>query len=123
MLLKFNFRKSPLSVSYLGETLEKSREIILATWAKICDPKPWKYIVTDFFSLQNESIFFVFRCLEEDPLCRISAQDALDHPFFKDHVLMPSTKDMVLLPSHILQMFNVFKNEKYDDPKELEGKN
>jgi len=33
---------------------------------------------------------------------------------------MPSTKDMVLLPSHILQMFNVFKNEKYDDPKELE---
>ena len=71
--------------------------------------------------LQN--FFPVFRCLEEDPLCRISAQDALDHPFFKDHALMPSTKDMILLPSHILQMFNVFKNEKYDDPKELEGKN
>ena len=69
------------------------------------------------------NFFSFFRCLEEDPLCRISAQDALDHPFFKDHALMPSTKDMVLLPSHILQMFNVFKNEKYDDPKELEGKN
>ena len=61
--------------------------------------------------------------MDEDPLDRINAQDALDHPFFKDHALMPTTKDMVILPSHILQLFNVFKNEKYDDPKELEGKN
>ena len=35
---------------------------------------------------------------------------------------MPTTKDMVILPSHILQLYNVFKDEKYKDPKELEGK-
>jgi len=34
---------------------------------------------------------------------------------------MPTTKDMVLLPSHILQLYNVFKDEKYKDPKEVEG--
>ena len=61
--------------------------------------------------------------MDEDPYNRISAQDALDHRFFKNHSLMPTTKDMVILPSHILQLFNVFNNEKYDDPKELEGKN
>lgn len=27
---------------------------------------------------------------------------------------------MVILPSHILQLYNVFKDEKYKDPKELE---
>lgn len=35
---------------------------------------------------------------------------------------MPTTKDMVILPSHILQLYNVFKDEKYKDPKEVEGK-
>jgi hypothetical protein len=34
---------------------------------------------------------------------------------------MPTTKDMVLLPSHILQLYNVFKDEQYKDPKEVEG--
>ena len=28
---------------------------------------------------------------------------------------------MVLLPSHILQLYNVFKDEQYKDPKEVEG--
>ena len=28
---------------------------------------------------------------------------------------------MVLLPSHILQLYNVFQDEKYKDPKEVEG--
>jgi hypothetical protein len=45
----------------------------------------------------------------------------MDHPFFKDHSLLPSTKDMVLLPSNILQLYNVFKGEKYKNQEELEG--
>ena len=63
----------------------------------------------------------MYRCLAEDPQTRISARVAMDHPFFTDHSLMPSTKDMVILPSHILQLYNVFKNEKYASPNELEG--
>ena len=62
------------------------------------------------------------RCLDEDPASRYKAKEALSHPFFQDHVLMPTTKDMVILPSHILQLYNVFKDEKYKDPKELEGR-
>ena len=64
---------------------------------------------------------FIYRCLSEDPTSRIGAHDALNHSFFKDHDLMPTTKDMVLLPSHILQLYNVFKDEQYKDPKEVEG--
>ena len=60
--------------------------------------------------------------MNENPASRIEAHDALNHSFFKDHDLMPTTKDMVLLPSHILQLYNVFKDEKYKDPKEVEGK-
>ena len=66
-------------------------------------------------------LLFIFRCLSEDPTSRIGAHDALNHSFFKDHDLMPTTKDMVLLPSHILQLYNVFKDEQYKDPKEVEG--
>jgi len=68
----------------------------------------------------NDAKDLIMKCLDEDPYNRISAQDALDHRFFKNHSLMPTTKDMVILPSHILQLFNVFNSEKCDDPKELE---
>ena len=78
----------------------------------------WKRIPKIF---KNFLLLFIFRCLSEDPTSRIGAHDALNHSFFKDHDLMPTTKDMVLLPSHILQLYNVFKDEQYKDPKEVEG--
>ena len=89
-------------------------------------------LLSEYIDLICTNIFYMFafnvhtnvisRCLSEDPTSRIRAQDALNHSFFKDHDLMPTTKDMVLLPSHILQLYNVFKDEKYKDPKEVEGK-
>jgi len=68
----------------------------------------------------NDAKDLIIKCLNENPASRIEAHDALNHSFFKDHDLMPTTKDMVLLPSHILQLYNVFKDEKYKDPKEVE---
>eukprot|EP00093_Oithona_nana_P008383 08383.XXX_325436_327840_1 [CDS] Oithona nana genome sequencing. len=78
-----------------------------------------------YHEIQQDSFFkdakdLISRCLDEDPSSRCKASQALNHPFFQDHVLMPTTKDMVILPSHILQLYNVFKDEKYKDPKELE---
>ncbi len=46
----------------------------------------------------------------------------MNHPLFKDHdELMPSAKDMALLPSAILKLHNLFANDKYKDSEELEG--
>jgi len=79
-----------------------------------------KYEEAGELTFFNDAKDLINKCLHEDPSCRIRANDALNHPFFKDHDLMPTTKDMVLLPSHILQLYNVFKDEKYKDPKEVE---
>ena len=46
---------------------------------------------------------------------------ALEHSFFTDHDLSPSVKDMVLLPSKVLQLLNVLDDPKYEDEGEVRG--
>jgi len=79
-----------------------------------------RYEESGLLAFYKDAKDLIIKCLSEDPTSRIGAHDALNHSFFKDHDLMPTTKDMVLLPSHILQLYNVFKDEQYKDPKEVE---
>lgn len=65
----------------------------------------------------------LYRCLAEDPTQRISARAALKHNFFTAHQLMPSIKDMVLLPSNVLQLLNVLDDPKYENEEEVKGNN
>ena len=60
----------------------------------------------------------------EEPEERITTKDALNHPLIKDHDhLEPGTKDMVLLPSSVMQLHNIFSSDKYKDTEELQGTN
>ena len=107
----------------LGSTEIKYNESQQDTFFKDAKNLISRYVHPDqLWSAINFDQLLPFRCLDEDPFLRCTASEALNHPFFQNHVLMPTTKDMVILPSHILQLYNVFKDEKYKDPKELEGK-
>lgn len=58
-------------------------------------------------------------CLAEDPRERISAKAALEHNFFAEHELLPSLKDMVLLPTNVLRLLNVLDDPKYKNEDEI----
>lgn len=64
----------------------------------------------------------MFSCLAEDPTERISAKSALQHKFFADHELLPSLKDMALLPTNVLRLLNVLDDPKYKNDDEIKGK-
>jgi len=55
------------------------------------------------------------QCLAESPDDRISAGTALKHKFFSDHDLVPSVKDMVLLPTNVLQLLNALDDYDKND--------
>ena len=57
----------------------------------------------------------------EDPSQRISAKTALNHQFFSDHELLPTIKDMVLLPTNVLRLLNVLDDPKYKQDEEIKG--
>ena len=67
-------------------------------------------------------LHLTFSCLTEDPTERISAKAALQHKFFSDHELIPSLKDMVLLPTNVLRLLNVLDDPKYKNNDEVKGK-
>ena len=56
----------------------------------------------------------------EEPDERISSTDALEHPFFTQHVLKPSLSDLVLLPSSVLQLINVVDSN--NEAGDVQGK-
>ncbi len=56
----------------------------------------------------------------EEPNERISSTDALEHPFFTQHVLKPSLSDLVLLPSSVLQLINVIDSN--NEAGDVQGK-
>jgi len=56
----------------------------------------------------------------EEPNERISSMDALEHPFFTQHVLKPSLSDLVLLPSSVLQLINVIDSN--NEAGDVQGK-
>jgi serine/threonine protein kinase len=60
-------------------------------------------------------------CLAEDPTDRISAKAALTHQFFSEHELLPTLKDMVLLPTNVLRLLNVFDDPKYKNEDDIKG--
>ena len=65
--------------------------------------------------------YLCFSCLAEDPRERISAKAALEHNFFAEHELLPSLKDMVLLPTNVLRLLNVLDDPKYKNDDEIKG--
>ena len=66
-------------------------------------------------------LFLFISCLAEEPSERISAKAALNHQFFSDHELLPSLKDMVLLPTNVLRLLNVLDDPKYKNDDEIKG--
>ena len=69
----------------------------------------------------NKTFVFPCSCLAEDPTERISAKSALQHEFFSDHELLPTLKDMVLLPTNVLRLLNVLDDPKYKNDDEIKG--
>ena len=77
---------------------------------------------TEYSMPQINTFRFLISCLAEDPTERISAKSALQHKFFSDHDLLPSLKDMVLLPTNVLRLLNVLDDPKYKNDDEIKGK-
>ncbi|XP_071749496.1 serine/threonine-protein kinase Kist isoform X2 [Lepeophtheirus salmonis] len=53
----------------------------------------------------------IIRCLESDPSMRITSTDALAHEFITRQDLIPSVKDMVTMPSRVLQFINILDED------------
>ena len=73
------------------------------------------------FPISYQVFHFLSSCLAEDPTERISAKAALQHKFFSDHELLPTLKDMVLLPTNVLRLLNVLDDPKYKNDDEIKG--
>lgn len=62
----------------------------------------------------------ILGCLTEDASDRLSARDVLDHDFLK-HSLSPSLKDLTILPSNVMMLMDILKDQILDED-ERKGK-
>ena len=58
----------------------------------------------------------VQKCLAEEASARISARDVLDHDFLKRD-LTPTVKDMVILPSNVMLLMHILKDQITDEER------
>eukprot|EP00096_Caligus_rogercresseyi_P011551 TRINITY_DN4561_c0_g1_i1.p1 TRINITY_DN4561_c0_g1~~TRINITY_DN4561_c0_g1_i1.p1 ORF type:complete len:443 (-),score=116.70 TRINITY_DN4561_c0_g1_i1:64-1392(-) len=59
------------------------------------------------------------RCLDSDPKERISSEEALKHAFLRRTDLIPNSRDMVIMPSRVLQCINLLDEDL--SPEEIQA--